>query len=60
MSGLAQNLSDEQFEQAMSKFSRRLETYCSMVVAQHANKLRPNYDGTWIVNLKTQLSNFDK
>ncbi len=44
----------------MVKFSKRLETHCSLAVAQHARKLRPNYDGKWIVNLKTQLSNFEK
>ena len=44
-------LTDEQFDQAMEKFAKRLEAHCSVAVMLHAKKLRPNYDGTWIVNL---------
>lgn len=53
-------MSDEQFEQAMVTFSRRLEETCGQLVRQHATKLRPNYDGRWIVNLQSQLQLFDK
>jgi hypothetical protein len=45
-------LTDEQFDKAMEKFAKRLEQHCSQAVAKHAKKLRPNYDGTWIINLK--------
>lgn len=47
----AKSLTDEQFDQAMEKFAKRLEAHCSEAVILHAKKLRPNYDGTWIVNL---------
>lgn len=48
-------ITDEQFEMAMQKFAKRLEAHCSEVVSQHASKLKPNYSGSWIVNLQTQL-----
>jgi hypothetical protein len=47
----AKALTDEQFDQAMEKFAKRLEAHCNEAVMLHAKKLRPNYDGTWIVNL---------
>ena len=47
----AKTLTDEQFDQAMEKFAKRLEAHCNEAVMLHAKKLRPNYDGTWIVNL---------
>ena len=53
-------LTDEQFDQAMEKFAKRLEAHCNEAVMLHAKKLRPNYDGTWIVNLQTQLQHFEK
>lgn len=56
----AKALTDEQFEQAMEKFAKRLEAHCNEAMMLHAKKLRPNYDGTWIVNLQTQLQHFDK
>lgn len=56
----AKALTDEQFEQAMEKFAKRLEAHCNEAMMLHAKKLRPNYDGTWIVNLQTQLQHFEK
>ena len=56
---LAQNFSDEQFESAMAAFSQRLETYCNEKVANHAQRMKPNYDGQWIVNLKLKLKKLD-
>lgn len=53
-------LTDEQFDQAMEKFAKRLESHCTEAVMQHAKKLRPNYDGAWIVNLKAQLQHFER
>ncbi len=43
--------SDEQFESAMSAFSKKLEDHCNEAMRKHAKKLRPNYDKTWIVSL---------
>lgn len=56
---LTQNFSDEQFESAMIAFSRRLETYCIEKVANHAQRMKPNYDGQWIVSLKVKLERLD-
>lgn len=44
--------SDEQFEETMSEFTKRLEADCNVKVAEHARKLKPNYDGHWICKLK--------
>lgn len=42
---LAEKFSDEQFESAMAAFSQRLEAYCNEKVANHAQRMKPNYDG---------------
>jgi hypothetical protein len=47
----AQCLSDEQFENSMRDFSMRLDELCNEAVKQHAKKLRPNYNETWVVSL---------
>jgi hypothetical protein len=56
---LAEKFSDEQFESAMAAFSQRLEAYCNEKVANHAQRMKPNYDGQWIVNLKLKLKKLD-
>jgi len=56
---LTQNFSDEQFESAMIAFSQRLEAYCNEKVANHAQRMKPNYDGQWIVSLKVKLEKLD-
>lgn len=44
----------------MQEFSRRLEERCHEAVKQHAKKLRPNYNETWVLSLQTQLQLIDK
>lgn len=43
----------------MLAFSQRLEAYCSEKVANHAQRMKPNYDGQWIVSLKVKLEKLD-
>lgn len=43
----------------MVAFSKRLETYCKEKVANHAQRMKPNYDGQWIVSLKVKLERLD-
>jgi len=51
---------DELFEQQMREFERKLSEHCNLAVQRHAKKLRPNYNETWVVSLKTELQLFDK
>lgn len=43
----------------MQAFSQRLEAYCNEKVAHHAQRMKPNYDGQWIVSLKVKLEKLD-
>ena len=36
-----------------------LERNCAQKLANHARKLRPNYEERWIVELKLRLDNLD-
>ena len=44
----------------MAEFAKRLESSCNELFEQHARKLRPNYDGKWIVNLKVKLQQLEE
>jgi hypothetical protein len=53
-------ITEEQFESAMAEFAKRLEASCNELFEHHARKLRPNYDGEWIVNLKVKLQRLEE
>lgn len=52
-------MTDEQFESKMAAFAKKLETHCNEAVAKHARKMRPNYDGQWIFELKARMLRFN-
>lgn len=50
---------DEEFEAELADFAKQLERNCVQKLANHAKKLRPNYEDEWILKLKLRLQNLD-
>jgi len=50
-----QQKSDQEFDAEIANFARMLERNCAQKLANHARKLRPNYEEQWILNLKVRL-----
>lgn len=51
--------SDQEFEAEMADFAHLLERNCAQKLANHARKLRPNYDEQWILKLKLRLQTLE-
>ena len=47
--------SDQEFEAEIAEFARQLERNCLEKLANHALKLRPNYEEQWLLKLKLRL-----
>ena len=51
--------SDQEFEAEIADFARQLERNCAAKLANHARKLRPNYEEQWILKLKLRLQTME-
>ncbi len=50
---------DPEFEAELQDFARLLERSCAQKLANHARKLRPNYEEQWILKLKLRLQTLE-
>lgn len=50
---------DQEFEEEIAEFAKQLELSCLQKLANHAQKLRPNYEEQWILKLKLRLQTLD-
>ena len=51
--------SDQEFEADIADFAKQLERNCVQQLANHARKLRPNYEEQWILKLKLRLQTLE-